>query len=44
MMEHIVLAMDKRKCLTFDILQECKYDSNFDIRKFAHKKLKLLEK
>lgn len=38
--EYIVLAMDKRKMLTYELLQEMKNDSNGDIRAFAYKKIK----
>lgn len=39
--EYIVLAMNKRKCITKELLYECKHDCNYNIRKFAYKKLKL---
>lgn len=38
--EFILLEMSRRKMLTEDILNECLYDSNEDIREFAKKKLK----
>lgn len=38
--EFILWEMSRRRMLTENILRECLYDSNDDIRKFARKKLK----
>ena len=37
--EHFLREMSRRRMLTKDILKECLYDSNEDIRKYAGKKL-----
>lgn len=37
--ESVLRIMSKRKLLTDGILQECLYDSSFDIRRFAERKL-----
>lgn len=37
--EHFLREMSRRRMLTKDILKECLYDSNEDIRKYAEKKL-----
>lgn len=38
--EHIVRELSRRRMLTEELLQECLYDSNSDIRKFAENKWK----
>lgn len=37
---HLVQSMYKRMILPLEILEQCRYDSNKDIRKFAERKLK----
>ena len=38
--EHALQQMGKRKLLTTELLEECLYDSNEDIRKYAKRKIK----
>ena len=38
--EYIVRELSGRRMLTEELLQECLYDSNSDIREFAEKKWK----
>jgi len=42
--EYVVRAMSARRMLTEEILQECLYDNNGDVRRFAEKKYKELYK